>query len=81
MNRRKLKKSEADWALDILLENQEPMFYLDLINEIGKRLKKELSEKQIVSIYTRLNLDNRLTYEGDGLWFYDNNKLTVIYLV
>ena len=69
MNRRKLKKSEADWALDILLENQEPMFYLDLINEIGKRLKKELSEKQIVSIYTRLNLDNRLTYEGDGLWF------------
>lgn len=75
MNRKKLKKSEADWALDILLENQEPMFYLDLVNEIGKRLKKELSEKQIVSIYTRLNLDNRLTYEGDGLWFYDNNKL------
>ena len=32
------KRSEADWAVEILLEKKEPVYYLELIKEISKRM-------------------------------------------
>jgi len=70
------KKSEADWAVAILQEKQEPMFFKDLIKEIIEKMGKEYNLVNLTSIFTRLNLDNRLVYEKDGYWFYDHNRVT-----
>lgn len=69
------KRSEADWAVEILLEKKEPVYYLELIKEISKRMGRSEDEHTLTSIYTRLNLDNRLVYQGDGFWFYDTNRI------
>jgi DNA-directed RNA polymerase delta subunit len=69
------KRSEADWAVEILLEKKEPIYYLELIKEISKRMGRSQDEQALTSIYTRLNLDNRLVYQGDGFWFYDTNRI------
>lgn len=69
------KKSEADWAVEILLEKQEAMFYLDLIKEIAGKMGKKKNNQVLASINTRLNMDNRLIYQGDGYWFYDHNRI------
>lgn len=70
------KKSEADWAVEILAEKQEPIYYADLIGNIAKKMKKKKSDPAILSsIYTRLNMDNRLVYQGDGYWYYDASRL------
>ncbi|HOQ08544.1 MAG TPA: DNA-directed RNA polymerase subunit delta [Syntrophomonadaceae bacterium] len=69
------KRSEADWAVEILLEKQEPMYYLDLIKEISNRMGRKQDERTLSSIYTRLNLDNRLVHQGEGYWFYDTNRV------
>ena len=34
-------------------------------------------DQALTSVYTRINLDNRLVYEGDGFWFYDTNRILV----
>ncbi|HEX3010534.1 MAG TPA: DNA-directed RNA polymerase subunit delta [Syntrophomonadaceae bacterium] len=65
------KKSEADWAVAILSKKQEPIFYSDLIKEIAEHMNKKKDPATLTSIYTRLNMDNRLVYQGDGYWFYD----------
>jgi len=70
------KKSEADWAVAILQEKQEPMFFKDLIKEIIEKMGKEYNLVNLTSIFTRLNLDNRLVYKKDGYWFYDHNRVT-----
>jgi DNA-directed RNA polymerase delta subunit len=69
------KRSEADWAVEILLEKKEPIYYLELIKEISTRMGRSQDEQALTSIYTRLNLDNRLVYQGDGFWFYDTNRI------
>ncbi|HOB11551.1 MAG TPA: DNA-directed RNA polymerase subunit delta [Syntrophomonadaceae bacterium] len=69
------KRSEADWAVEILLEKQEPVYYLDLVKEISKRMGRSQDDYSLTSIYTRLNLDNRLVHQGDGYWFYDTNRI------
>lgn len=69
------KRSEADWAVEILLEKKEPVYYLELIKEISKRMGRSQDEHTLTSIYTRLNLDNRLVYQADGFWFYDTNRI------
>ncbi|WP_296862691.1 DNA-directed RNA polymerase subunit delta [Thermosyntropha sp.] len=69
------KKSETDLAVDILMENKEPMYYRDLLKEIALRMNKNDDPETITSIYTRLNLDNRLDYQGDGYWFYDTSRV------
>lgn len=71
----KRKRSEADWAVEILLEKKEPIYYLELIKEISTRMGRSQDEQALTSIYTRLNLDNRLVYQGDGFWFYDTNRI------
>ncbi len=68
-------KSEADWALEIMTEQKEPIFYKDLITEIAKRMRRKTDNVSLTSIYTRLNMDNRLDYQGDGYWFYDVNRV------
>lgn len=71
----KRKRSEADWAVEVLLEKQEPVYYLELIKEISKRMGRSQDDHTLTSIYTRLNLDNRLVCQGDGYWFYDTNRV------
>ena len=69
------KKSEADWAVEILARKQEAVYYGDLINEIADMMGKKTDPSTLSSIYTRLNLDNRLVYQGEGYWFYDTNRI------
>jgi len=69
------KKSEADWALEILAEKKEPVFFADLTREIAEKMGKQEDAVTLTSIYTRINLDNRLIYQGDGYWFYDASKI------
>ncbi|MEQ8235712.1 MAG: DNA-directed RNA polymerase subunit delta [Syntrophomonadaceae bacterium] len=69
------KKSEADWALEILAEKQEPVFFADLTRAIAEKMGKQQDAVTLTSIYTRINLDNRLIYQGDGYWFYDASKI------
>lgn len=71
----KRKKSEADWAVEILQERQEPVFYKDLIMEIAARMGRKQDNATLTSIYTRLNMDNRLVYQGEGYWFYDSSRV------
>jgi DNA-directed RNA polymerase delta subunit len=69
------KRSEADWAVEILVEHGEPMFYLDLVDAIAKMMGRPIDPFTRTSIYTRLNLDNRLVYQKDGYWYYDTNRV------
>ncbi|MDD3271750.1 MAG: DNA-directed RNA polymerase subunit delta [Syntrophomonadaceae bacterium] len=69
------KKSEADWAVEILAEKQEAIYYFDLIETIAKQMGKKNDPPSLTSIYTRLNMDNRLVYQGDGYWYYDASRL------
>jgi DNA-directed RNA polymerase subunit delta len=69
------KKSEADWAMEILAERQEPVFYDELSKQIAKKMGKKSDAATLTSIYTRINLDNRLVYQGDGYWYYDAGKI------
>ncbi|HBQ84888.1 MAG TPA: DNA-directed RNA polymerase subunit delta [Syntrophomonas sp.] len=68
------KKSEADWAVAILAEKQEPLFYKELVDKVAEQMNKKNDIATLSSIYTRLNLDNRLVYQGDGYWFYDLHR-------
>ena len=72
---RSRKKSEADWAIEILLEKQESVYYMDLIKEIADKMGKKKNSQILSSINTRLNMDNRLIYQGEGCWFYDSNRI------
>lgn len=69
------KRSEADWAVEILLERKEPVYFLELIKEISDRMGRRQDNLSLTSVYTRLNLDNRLVHQGEGYWFYDTNRI------
>ncbi len=69
------KKSEADWAVEILAEKQEAIYYYDLIETIARQMGKKNDPTSLTSIYTRLNMDNRLVYQGEGYWYYDASRL------
>jgi DNA-directed RNA polymerase subunit delta len=75
MNMIKRKKSEADWAVEILSNNAEPMYYLDLLKMIAEKMKKKNDVDTLNSIYTRINLDNRLVYQNEGFWYYDTSRM------
>ncbi len=68
------KKSEADWAIQIMVEKQEPVHYKELLKAIAKKMGRKDDDLTLTSIYTRLNMDNRLDYQGDGYWYYDINR-------
>ena len=70
------KKSEADWAVEILVKKRSAIFYLDLIDEIAEKMGRPKDTQTRTSIFTRLNLDNRLTYQKDGYWYYDTNRMS-----
>jgi DNA-directed RNA polymerase subunit delta len=71
----KRKKSEADWAVEILTQQAEPMYYHDLLKKIASKMKKKDDPDALNSIYTRINLDNRLVYQSDGFWYYDTSRM------
>lgn len=62
------KRSEADWAYEIIEEKGGPIFYRELVEEIADRMKKPKNAKTLASIYTRINLDHRLVHIGEGYW-------------
>lgn len=62
------KKSEADWAYTIIEEKNGPVYVRDLIEDIVKRMNKSEDSKTMASIYTRINIDNRLVHIGEGYW-------------
>lgn len=68
------RKSEIDWAVDILVAKQQPIYYLELLEEIADRMGKRKDPETLTSMYTRLNLDNRLIYQSEGYWYYDTNR-------
>ncbi len=70
------KRSEADWAVEIILERKEPVYYLELIRLISDRMGRRQDPSSLTSIYSRINLDNRLIHQGDGFWFYDTNRVS-----
>lgn len=72
---RQRKKSEADWAVEILSQKQEPIFYDELVREIAVKMGKQLDKSNLNSIYTRINLDNRLVYQGEGYWYFDTSRM------
>lgn len=69
------KKTEADLAVEILLENQEPMYYETLLKEIALRMGRDQQISTLVPIFSRLNLDHRLQYQGDGFWYLDPKRV------
>lgn len=71
----KRKKSEADWAVEILEGNSEPMYYLDLLKQIAEKMNRKTEADTLNSIYTRINLDNRLVYQSEGFWYYDTRRM------
>ena len=73
------KKTEVDVACEILHANQEPMYYMDLIREIGKKNGKDYNIETINSIYTAFNLDNRLEHQGEGYWFLTNYRGLMVF--
>lgn len=62
------KKSEADWAYTIIEEKDGPVHFRELMEGIIKRMKKSKDAKTMASIYTRINIDNRLVHIGEGYW-------------
>ncbi len=71
----KRKKSEADWAVEILSQQAEPIYYNDLLKGIAVKMNKSDDPDTLNSIYTRINLDNRLVYQGEGFWYYDTSRM------
>lgn len=71
----KRKKSEADWAVEILTQQAEPLYYNDLLKEIAIKMNRQADQENLNSIYTRINLDNRLVYQGEGFWYYDTSRM------
>ncbi len=71
----KKKKTEVDLAVEILMEKMEPMFFKELIHEIAERMGRQQDIPTLTSIYSRLNVDNRMVYEGDGYWYYDMDRV------
>ncbi|MDR1160117.1 MAG: DNA-directed RNA polymerase subunit delta [Syntrophomonadaceae bacterium] len=69
------KKSESDWAIELIRENKEPVFYKELLISIAEKIGCTQDAASLSNIYTRINMDNRLTYQGEGYWFFDNNRL------
>ena len=69
------KKSETDWAVTLLTENKEAMYYRDLLLQIAEKMGRSQDESSLSMIYTRINLDNRLVYQGDGYWYFDTNRI------
>ena len=69
------KKSEADWAVEILVKKQEAMFYAERIKEVARMMGKKNDPTSLTSIYTRINMDNRLVYQGQGFWYFDTNRV------
>ena len=61
--------------MEILAKKQEAMYYFDLIKTIASQMGKKTDPTTLTSIYTRLNMDNRLVYQGEGYWYYDASRL------
>lgn len=38
-------------------------------------MNRKKDNTALTSMYTRLNLDNRLVYQGEGYWFFDLNRV------
>ncbi|MGI6649430.1 MAG: DNA-directed RNA polymerase subunit delta [Bacillota bacterium] len=64
------KMSEVDLAYHILKQRGQPVYFRELIEEILriKSVGPDNWSKAAAAIYTRLNLDTRFSYQGQGKW-------------
>lgn len=62
------RKNDAEVACEILREQNDPMYYKDLLTEILNRQGREVSEQNLSAVYTRLNMDHELICVGNGRW-------------
>ncbi len=69
------KKTEADLAVEILLEGYEPIYYEVLLKEIAARMGRDDQISTLVAIFSRLNMDHRLVYQGEGFWYFDTKRI------
>jgi len=62
--------SEMDVAYHILTETQESVQYKDLILAVIEAKHKPVQSLSaaISEIYTKMNMDSRFHYEGEGKW-------------
>jgi DNA-directed RNA polymerase subunit delta len=60
----------VDLAFEILKAANEPMYYRDLIREIGKirGLSEDRINEVIAQIYTEINIDGRFACVGSNVW-------------
>ncbi len=62
------KKSEAEWAYEVLAKREGPMYYRDLVEAVLRMMNREITPRNMAAVYTQINLDNRFTCTGDGYW-------------
>jgi DNA-directed RNA polymerase subunit delta len=60
----------VDLAFEILKAANEPMYYRDLIREIGRvrGMSEERINEVIAQIYTEINIDGRFACVGNNVW-------------
>ncbi len=63
-------KSMLDVAYEIACENNGPISFKDLVNEVASRLamNEEELNKRISRFYTNLSLDGRFVTLGENVW-------------
>ncbi|ADI03057.1 MAG TPA: DNA-directed RNA polymerase subunit delta [Syntrophothermus lipocalidus] len=62
------KKSEADWAYEVLRNREGPVYYRELVETVLQFMNREINPRNMAAVYTQINLDNRFGYMGDGYW-------------
>lgn len=62
------RKNDAEVACEILREQNDPMYYKDLLTEILNRQGREVTPENMAQVYTRLNMDHEMVNVGNGFW-------------
>lgn len=65
---KKNKPTEADIAYEVLNTHGTPMYYQKLISEVLKRLGISPGAARIAEALTKINLDTRFVFLGQGEW-------------
>lgn len=65
-----MEKSMLDVAYEVVCENNNPISFSDLLNEVAKRLQmtEEEVKRRVSRFYTNLSLDGRFITLGDNVW-------------
>ena len=62
------KSTEADIAYEVLKAQAGPLHYLQLIEEVLRRLEIAQDAARIAAVLTQINMDTRFSFLGNGEW-------------